>query len=228
MITSRYRHVIWDWNGTLLDDLDLSIAVMNEVLDRRRLPRLDRKRYHALFDFPVRDYYGRLGFDPAVDSFERLSVEFISGYDAHRLESRLQPDARNVLSSLRAAGIGQSILSAYRQETLAEIVTHFGVAGFFDHIVGLDNIHAHSKVEIGRELVQRIGLAPEEMLLVGDTLHDREVAHDLGVDCALIAAGHHPADRLRQTAVPVYETLGDFAAAWQLQGESGSAGGGTT
>ena len=137
MPLTRYHHLIWDWNGTLLDDLDLCIDVMNALLDRRQLPRLHRARYHALFDFPVRTYYERLGFDPVEDSFARLSVEFISGYDARRLESSLHPAARRVLAAASAAGLRQSILSAYRQETLHEIVQHFGLAAHFDHIAGL-------------------------------------------------------------------------------------------
>ena len=225
MSALRHRHLIWDWNGTLLDDLALSIDVMNSILDRRQLPRLDRVRYHALFDFPVRSYYERLGFNPARDSFERLSIEFIAGYDGRRLESTLHRDSRKVLAAAAAAGLRQSILSAYRQETLREIVTHFGIAAYFDHIAGLDNIHAQSKVILGQALVRRLGLPPGEILLVGDTLHDLEVAGELGVDCALIAAGHHPADRLRASGAHVYPDLTAFAAAHGLQGCSASGGG---
>ncbi len=216
MARARYRHIIWDWNGTLLDDLDLSIEVMNSLLARRDLPRLDRPRYHALFDFPVRRYYERLGFDPAHDSFEQLSVEFIAGYDAQRLGASLHHHTTSTLVAVRAAGLGQSILSAYRHETLHEIVAHFRLTAHFDHIVGLDNIHAHSKVALGRELVARLGLAPAEILLVGDTLHDLEVARDLGVACALVAAGHHPAARLRASGAPVYDDLAAFGAAQEF------------
>lgn len=216
MTRLRHRHLIWDWNGTLLDDLDLGISVMNAILARRALPLLDRARYHALFDFPVRDYYYRLGFDPAQDTFEQLSVEFISGYDARRLESTLHGETRRVLAAAQAAGLRQSILSAYRQETLREIVAHFGLDGHFDHIAGLDNIHAHSKVALGRDLIRRLDTDPGDILLVGDTLHDLEVARELGVDCALVAAGHHSADRLQATGAPVYPDLAAFAAAHGL------------
>lgn len=225
MIPERYRHIVWDWNGTLLDDLDLSIDVMNAILARRDLPRLDRARYHALFDFPVRDYYGRLGFDPARDSFEQLSVEFISGYDARRFESSLHRGVATVLNAVVASGLRQSILSAYRQETLREIVAHFGLSSHFAGIAGLDNIHAHSKVALGRELVAGLGVPPHAILLVGDTLHDLEVARELGVDCVLIAAGHHPADRLRRASGRVFSNLAEFALAAGLQGNSASGGG---
>jgi phosphoglycolate phosphatase len=225
MTRPRTRHLIWDWNGTLLNDLDLSIEVMNGLLARRSLPLLDRGRYHTLFDFPVRAYYDRLGFDPARDPFEKLSVEFISGYDERRFEATLHRDAARLLAVIRAAGLGQSILSAYRHETLHEIVAHFGLTPHFDHIAGLDNIHAHSKVALGRDLVARLGIAPNEILLVGDTLHDFEVAQELGVACALVAAGHHSIERLQKTGAPVFADLAAFAAAHNFQGSSASGGG---
>jgi phosphoglycolate phosphatase len=197
MSHARYRHIIWDWNGTLLDDLDLCVDVMNGLLDRRSLPLLDRARYHRLFDFPVRAYYERLGFDFARDSFEELSVEFISAYDARRWECRLQPGAQTILGSLQAAGLSQSVLSAYRQETLREIVGHFGLTPHFKRILGLDNIYAHSKAELGRNWVAELGLPRGEILLIGDTLHDLDVARAIGVNCVLVACGHHPEARLR-------------------------------
>jgi phosphoglycolate phosphatase len=207
MQRSPYRHVIWDWNGTLLDDLDLCIDVMNGLLECRGLPLLDRARYHAVFDFPVRAYYERLGFDFRQDSFEQLSVEFIAGYEARRTESRLQPGAREVLAALQLAGLTQSVLSAYRGETLREIVGHFGLTPYFVRLTGLENIYAHSKTERGRTWVAELGLPGNDILMIGDTLHDLEVAEALGVDCVLVAAGHHSAERLRQRASRVLDDL---------------------
>ena len=210
MQAPNYRHIIWDWNGTLLDDLDYCVEIMNATLQRRGLPGLDRARYHAVFDFPVRDYYARLGFDPAQDSFEALSVEFITAYDARRLECRLQPDARRILAAVQAAGLTQSLLSAYRHETLLEIVGHFGLTPHFAHLAGLDNIYAHSKAALGRIQVAKLGLPPHEIVLIGDTLHDLEVARELGVDCVLVAAGHHPAEKLRRHHDRVLDSLAEL------------------
>jgi phosphoglycolate phosphatase len=203
----RYRHVIWDWNGTLLDDLDLCIEVMNGLLCRRGLPLMDRARYHALFDFPVRHYYERIGFDFTRDSFEAISVEFITAYDARRWECRLHAGAAEALAAVRAAGLTQSVLSAYRHETLCEIVAHFGIDGHFTRLLGLDNIYAHSKAALGRAWLAELALPPREVLLVGDTLHDLEVARELGVDCVLVATGHHPAERLRARSDRVLDNL---------------------
>jgi phosphoglycolate phosphatase len=207
MSANRYRHIIWDWNGTLLDDVDYSIACMNGLLAQRGLPLLDRARYHALFDFPVRDYYYRLGFDAVRDSFEQLSVEFISAYDANRWSCRLHEAVGETLAALARTGATQSILSAYRHETLIEIVGHFGLTPHFVRLCGLDNIFAHSKAELGRALIAELALPPAEVLLVGDTLHDLDVAQHLGVDCILVAAGHHPGPRLRARHDRVVDTL---------------------
>lgn len=213
MLRRDYRHIIWDWNGTLLDDLDLSIEIMNGILARRRLPLLDRARYHTLFDFPVRRYYERLGFDPVRDSFEQLSVEFIGGYDQRRWEARLHVGAAELLSAVVASGRTQSILSAYRHETLCEIVAHFDLTRHFVRLQGLDDIYAHSKIELGRSSLAALAVPPGDVLLVGDTLHDFEVAEALGVDCVLIAGGHHPASRLRERTPQVFPDLPALAAA---------------
>ena len=207
-----YRHIIWDWNGTLLDDLDYSIGVMNSLLGRRGLPLLDRTRYHEAFDFPVRDYYGRLGLDVSADNFAVLGQEWMSRYDAHRLDCGLHPEARRILAAVRAAGLTQSILSAYPHDTLVEIVEHFELADYFAHLAGLDNIYAHSKAELGRAQMAKLGLPPREILLIGDTLHDLGVARELGVDCVLVAAGHNPAEKLRRHHNRVLDSLAELSS----------------
>lgn len=208
----RYRHIIWDWNGTLLDDLDLCIDIMNGLLRKRSLPLLDRTRYHAIFDFPVRNYYSQLGLDSTDEGFRALSVEFISAYDQRRFETALHPGVDAILAAIQKAGWTQSILSAYRHETLCEIVSHFGLTSRFTRLSGLDNIYAQSKVDLGRRCLAELGVPPNEVLLVGDTLHDFDVAESLGVDCVLIAHGHHPLDRLQARCPQVLPNLSALAA----------------
>lgn len=208
-----YRHVIWDWNGTLLDDLELCLDAMNAMLARRGLPALDRARYHAAFDFPVRDYYGRLGLPVDDANFHALSVEFIAAYEARRLEPLLQPGAAELLAAIAARGLTQSILSAYHHESLRVVVRHHGVSAHFTELHGLDNIYAQSKVALGRAFLATLGVPPREVLLIGDTLHDLAVAQELGTDCVLVAHGHHPAERLRAATERVFPDLRALAAA---------------
>lgn len=216
-MAKSYRHIIWDWNGTLLDDCDYSIGVMNTLLRTRGLPLLDRARYHDVFDFPVQLYYSRLGFDAAKDDFHSLSVEFITGYDARRLECALHSGTRPTLAAIQRAGRTQSVLSAYRHETLCEIIAHFELTAHFRELAGLDNIYAHSKLELGRRQLARLGVPASEVVLIGDTVHDGEVARELGVDCVLVAAGHHSAAKLRRHHDRVVETLAELSGAPGLE-----------
>ncbi len=212
----EYQHLIWDWNGTLLDDLELTIEIMNGMLRRRGLPTMDRTRYHAVFDFPVRNYYAQLGLDATEASFRELSVEFIAEYDRRRWTATLHRGARELLDAVRSSGRTQSILSAYRHETLCEIVGHFGLTDRFTELCGLDNIYAESKSALGRASLARLGIDPGQVIMIGDTLHDFDVAETMGVRCVLVAHGHHPLDRLARRSENVTADLAELRSKLRL------------
>jgi len=204
------RHVVWDWNGTLFDDAWLCVEVMDGLLRARGLPRLTAARYAELFDFPVRDYYVRLGFDFVRDPFEVVGAEFIRIYEGRRLECGLQAGAREVIEAARAAGIGQSVLSAYRHDTLDELLRHFGLRDRFEHVVGGDDIYASGKREQGIALLRRLGVPAAGVLVIGDTVHDAEVASAMGADCVLVPCGHQARARLAATGARVMDSLRDL------------------
>lgn len=204
---TRYRHAIWDWNGTLLDDAWLCVDVMNGLLRARGLPVLSVERYQELFDFPVIRYYERLGFDLAREPFEVVGTEFIRTYESRREEASLRPEARAVLEAIRARGLGQSVLSAYRHDTLESLLRHHGVRDFFHRVVGSDDHYASGKVGQGRRFIAELGLPPSSVVLIGDTAHDHEVASAMGVDCLLIPGGNHSRARLARCGVPVIDDL---------------------
>ncbi len=213
MIATHHRHLLWDWNGTLLDDLDLCVDIVNGMLGRRSLPRIDVPGYHEHFGFPVRGFYERVGFDLSGDAFFALSNEFISEFDARRLEARLHAGADELLARINASGRQQSILSAHRQTTLHEIVELLGIDHHFHSMAGLDDAHAHGKIDRGHALVSDLALPRCELILVGDTLHDFEVAGALGIDCVLVARGHHAAERLRASGARVVDDLRELGDA---------------
>jgi phosphoglycolate phosphatase len=218
----RYRHVIWDWNGTLLDDAWLCVEILNGLLHDAGLRPLTVDDYRADFSFPVLGFYERRGFDFQTHSFDEVSRRYIAEYNRRRYECALQPGTTAALARLRAAGIEQSMLSAYHEETLREAVAHYGLADFFTRLSGLDNIRADGKVARGQAHLRALELheAPHTVLLIGDTAHDHEVAAAIGADCLLLHHGHMHAGRLGGRGAPLAGSL-EEAVDWALAQPAG-------
>lgn len=207
MELKNYTHIIWDWNGTLLDDAWLCVDVMNGMLKERNLPLRTLAQYQELFDFPVRDYYIKLGFDFDKEPFDEVGMEFIRRYNLRHFETALHPEVMDVLATIALKGLSQHILSAREQYELIAETRKLGVFSYFVHIRGLDDHYAHGKTEIGLLLVKEIGVPKNKMLFVGDTRHDAEVAAGIGIDCILVPNGHHSEQRLLQLGVPLIPSL---------------------
>ena len=205
----KYIHIIWDWNGTLFNDTGLCLDLVNILLSKRKLPLLTLDEYRNIFTFPVKDYYSKAGFDFTKESFENIGREWMDEYERRKYECGLHDGTINVLEKISSFGIGQSILSAYSQNFLEELVKHYGLTKYFEHIYGLDNIYASSKVQPGKELMKNLGNGIGETLLIGDTEHDYDVAIEIGADCVLIANGHQSFEKLTKYG-KVLEDINDL------------------
>jgi len=204
----RYKHAIWDWNGTLLNDTWLCVEVLNGLLARRGRGPITEDDYRANFGFPVIHFYEYLGFETDVDSFDCVSQEFICDYEARWFqECILHPDAESVLQSMSDLGLTHSVLSAAKQEALDAGIAYYGIREHFMGLVGTDNIYAEGKVGRGRHWIEQLPWSPGEVVMIGDTLHDLEVAEAIGTDCVLMAHGHHSPERLAATGKPVVHSL---------------------
>lgn len=207
MELKKYRHLIWDWNGTLLDDAWLCREIMNQQLHRRGLPVLSAERYEEIFDFPVEKYYRAVGFDWSRESFQEAGTEFIVEYERRKQECTLQPGGKALLADLAAGGWSQAVLSAYSHHTLEQFLGHFGVRQHFRSVAGSRDHYAAGKVGHGLKMLEELHVSPRETLLIGDTTHDAEVARAMGVDCVLVPCGHNSRIRLAGCGVPVVENL---------------------
>ncbi len=183
--------IIWDWNGTLLDDVSACIGAMNVMLKKRDLALLDTEHYRNVFTFPVIDYYRTIGFDFDREPFSVLAEEYIALYQATAHNAPLRPGAEETLRRLAASGCRQIVLSATETGSLERQVTIRGVHDYFEELLGADNIHAHGKIDIGREYIRiRPELDLTAAVLIGDTFHDYEVSRALGCRCILLKNGH--------------------------------------
>jgi len=199
--------IIWDWNGTLLNDLDHCISTINVLLEKRNLPVLNHHRYKEVFSFPVKDYYQKIGFDFSKEDFAIPAREFIDLYDNGVNQCPLHQSAIDVISHFQKKGIRQFVLSAMKQNMLEITLKQNGIFDFFEGVAGLNDHYAVSKIERGKELIQKFKIDKKSAYIIGDTNHDYEVARELGTSCILIADGHQSEQRLRQTGATVIAAL---------------------
>ncbi|MGI6254903.1 MAG: HAD family hydrolase [Acutalibacter sp.] len=200
--------VIWDWNGTLLNDVNVALQAMDTMLARRDLPLLKSlDRYREIFTFPVREYYQAAGLNLEREPFEELAVEWTQLYHRFYPSCGLYPGALETVRSLREQGFRQVIVSASQQQALDRQVEEHGLSGFFQARLGISDIYAGSKAGLARDYLEGQGLSPAQALFVGDTLHDWEVAREAACGCILLAQGHQSRGRLETAGVPVLEEI---------------------
>jgi len=212
-LLKNYNHIIWDWNGTLFDDVELCADIMNMLLTQESLPNISVQKYKSIFTFPVIDYYRIAGHTFEKKSFEVLGKQFIDEYELRKNNYQLYPGVTDLLTELQSKNIKQYLLSAYEQKSLNKILEYFSIKNFFNRIVGLDNIYAGGKLHLARKLALKIrsnGIAGN-ILLVGDTMHDYEVAKEINSDCILISHGHQDEERLLKLKVPVVKDFDELS-----------------
>lgn len=201
----RYKNVVWDWNGTLLDDVMVGHGALKAMMEKRGLGTITLQEYKDGFGFPVREFYEGLGFDFSRDNWQEVSQDFVDSYDLLAGGVELNQGVREVLASLQQQGVKQYILSALQEDSLQKMVAEFGIGGYFERVCGAADIYAGGKVPRGQRMLADCGIVAKETLMIGDTLHDAEVAAALGFDCRLFAGGHNSEWRLQEKAAVIWE-----------------------
>lgn len=204
------KTIIWDWNGTLLNDIKICIDAINLLLRKRNKAGIDIKTYKDIFTFPVKDYYVSAGFDFTEEPFEKPALEFIQEYEELVRDASLHDDAVETLDHFEKQGFRQMILSAMHKDFLLRLVRGHSIERYFSHISGIDDHYAAGKIENGKELLNGINGNANKVIMVGDTIHDHEVASALGIDVILVANGHQSEERLKSTGCQVVHKLKDL------------------
>ena len=205
-----YKYILFDWNGTLVDDLWINFGLCNTLLSRRDLPEIESIDFYLEhFDFPIRPFYDLLGFDWEKESYEEIAVEYGDIYAREMEKASLFDDVVPVLTALRSSGKELAIISASMQERLNEQSDRLGVSRFFSGRLGAKDNLGESKVERCRSWLKSRGADGSEVLFVGDTVHDAETAFAAGCDCVLISRGHNSKERLLSVGCPVFGSLAE-------------------
>ncbi len=205
----KYSHIIWDFNGTILDDVQACIESVNVLLTKRGLPVLSSvEAYRAIQEFPVINYYVKLGFDFEKESFDDVAVEWVEEYLRRFPHAEVYPEVLKTIAQCREKGMAQILLSATELSMLKKQVQALNIDDCFDEICGMDNIYAHGKISLAERW--RDAHPNAKALFVGDTDHDLAVARAIGADCVLFAGGHQARARLEKHGCPVIDSFSEL------------------
>jgi len=195
-MSNKYKHIIWDWNGTLLNDVQLSVKIANTMLENHTRRQLSVADYQAAFGFPITEYYTKIGIDLEKESFEALSAQFVQLYNSQSKTCELHHAIPSVLGLFKEKGLQQYILTAAHLDMVRPLLEAFSITHYFRQIEGVDNYKAEGKVQRGIDLMKSNQFDKVKTVLIGDTYHDFEVAEAMGIDCVLVAMGHQSKERL--------------------------------
>jgi phosphoglycolate phosphatase-like HAD superfamily hydrolase len=207
------RHLVWDWNGTLVDDQSAVVAAVNDALASLRLRPIDSDAYRTHFTRPVQRFYEQVAGRPIEPGeWRALDEAYHDSYGARVEGLALAADARAALEAAAAAGLSQSLLSMWRHQDLVPLVERLGIARFFVRVDGLRVSGGESKTEHLVEHLAALGVEAPAALLVGDALDDLAAARAVGAGCVLYDGGSHHRDALEATGAPVVATLTEAVA----------------
>jgi phosphoglycolate phosphatase-like HAD superfamily hydrolase len=202
----KRTHLVWDWNGTLLDDLALVVSSTNQAFAAIGGPAVDADGHRRQFRRPIADYYAEV-LERAVDAeeFERLDRIF---HDAYRVGLTTCSLAADASAAIKAWPGTQSLLSMWFHDELVPAVETYGLAGIFARVDGLRaTVGGDLKAgHLARHLAE-LGVRGDQAVLIGDSLDDAAAAESVGGVCVLYTGGFTDPDRLRASGLPVADTL---------------------
>ena len=201
------KNIFFDFNGTIIDDLDLCLELLNKFLNGQGKESITKERYKEIFTFPIKNYYTAAGIDFNIESYESLAIKFIEEYQPRSMSCGLFKEVVPTLKKLKEKGLHLYILSASEKHNLYEQCQNYGIVDYFDAILGIDDIHAKSKVQIAKKYINENNINKAETIFIGDTLHDVEVAKEVGCEARLVSCGHQAISVLKKANVKIYSDI---------------------
>jgi phosphoglycolate phosphatase-like HAD superfamily hydrolase len=204
----RALHVVWDWNGTLLDDFALTARIASVTLAELGVPGVTAQDVRSSFSRPFRTFYSRLlGRAVTEDEYAYIRRCYERDYDAEVFEMPLRTDAAHALDHL-APQATQSLLSMAPDAQLQALVDHHGLRHRFVRVDGspTTNSDGNKASRLATHLAA-MGIDGTQTVLIGDTVDDHEAAHACGAATVLVTCGSQSRTALEATGAPVAENL---------------------
>ena len=205
---NKTKLIIWDFNGTLVDDTWLFVEIINILLEKNGLKKISITDYQSVFCFPIKKYYELLGFDFKRTDFDSLSHEFIKLYNKRKYSASLYSGASSLLEKLSARKVDMCLLSAQEHSSLVDLSKYYNIHSCFKFVQGTDNINAEAKSILAKKIISSFNYEPEELLFIGDTNMDVDIALENNSNVIILTCGHQASYRF--TSSPCVFKINSF------------------
>jgi phosphoglycolate phosphatase len=205
----KYDYILWDFNGTILDDVKICLKIINIMMKERKLKPISMESYTDNMCFPIANYYKLVGLPYEGEEFNNLSVMFndyyLKNWEKH---TKLAKGFIKVADFINKVGIKQIIISASKKENLVLQTKILKIDHIFEDMVGQNGINAESKIQYSKKYVDNRKINPKRILYIGDTIHDYEVASNIKCDYLIYTKGHQSKKALK--SVKTIDNLSDI------------------
>ncbi|MFI5807822.1 HAD family hydrolase [Streptomyces sp. NPDC051561] len=204
-------HLVWDWNGTLLDDIEAVVGASNAAFAEVGLEPITAERYREMYCIPIPRFYERMmGRLPTAEEWLVMDDAFHRHYVELRAACGLTEGVEELLTGWGAGGRSQSLLSMYGHDELVPVVRSYGIERHFVRVDGRVGPSGGTKAEhMVRHLAGLDGVEPGRVVVIGDAVDDALAARHVGAGAVLYTGGSHSREALRAVGVPVVDSLGE-------------------
>lgn len=198
--------VLWDWNGTVLDDFEISLEAVNLLLDSYEKPRITKEQYYAYMDTPISRFYSRL-FDFNLTPFSELGQKFHTIYAELLKKATLSIGILETVEALSSLNIPQYIVSASHRNKILPKAKELGILGYMKDVIAADDYNAADKIQRTIDYFKRKDVCLDRCIIIGDSMHDLEMANKIGAECVLLSSGHEGKEKLTLNGGRVIDRL---------------------
>lgn len=185
----NYSTIIWDFNGTIIDDVYAALGAVNDMLTIRNQNTIDINTYYKAMDIPIWKFYERV-FLPDTITPEEAIAEFDAGYEKHLSSKPLMEGIVDILETFRNMGKHQIVVSASHVDKVKARLSELGILDFFSEVLAHSDYNADSKTYLAREYFKTHNLDFADAVVIGDSVFDFTMASELQCDCILTTQGH--------------------------------------
>lgn len=194
---------VFDWNGTLFDDLHANLAGANAALAIASLPAIDLETYQRTMLFPISDFYYHHGVTAEVfaKEHERILNAFLETYESEADECGLRDKTLDILSALVDEGYECIILSNHFMDEVMGRVQKFEIEGYFSEISCNTKGCIKGATQLNKEerlkaYIRNGNYDSSSSFIIGDSLEEPAIADRLGLRSFSVTGGCFDAQRL--------------------------------